>query len=296
LFIGETHIPNPPYPGLYLFLNTGTPQNAQFTTYSTNLVPGNYHVAVIPTLADIDDDGDQDLFLADGDGNYFYFQNIGNAQQWQFANPVVNWQGIFTNSPTPSCFYDIDNDEDLDLFLFAWFPPSYVWNQVWFYRNNGSPQTPIMVLESREFLNFEIPTKPVGIDIIDIDNDGDGDFFLASGNDAPDGGILFFRNITGESPVNPEPKRPAPTHPVITLLPNPGNSAIAASYKLQAASKVSLKVFDITGRLTGTLFYGFQLPGTYSFSWDAANKAAGVYMLRLEAGAKVEVAKAVVVK
>jgi hypothetical protein len=113
--------------------------------------------------------------------------------------------------------------------------------------------------------------------VLDIDGDGDGDLFVGD----LWGGCRFFRNI-GNSPVHPDPKRPAPTHPVITLLPNPGNSTIAASYKLQAASKVSLKVYDITGRLTGTLFYGFQLPGTYSYTWDASHKASGIYILKLE--------------
>jgi hypothetical protein len=46
----------------------------------------------------------------------------------------------------------------------------------------------------------------------------------------------------------------------------------------------------------GTLFYGFQLPGTYSYSWDAKDKAAGVYLVRLESDEGTLTKKMVVVK
>jgi hypothetical protein len=270
LFIGEVHIPNPPYPNLYLFHNNGTPQNANFST-SSNLPIGNNDVGVVPTLVDIDADGDQDLFLAT-DESYKFFQNIGTPQQYIFANPV-NWQNISMPYAVPSCFYDLDHDGDLDLFM-----PDFDYNRVRFYRNIGTSQTPIMEFGTLTFSTGGTLTWLNGIDINDFDNDGDGDFLLATHN----GGILFFRNVTGESPVHPDPKRPAPSYPRISILPNPGNSSLVARYSLPTAGPVSLKVYDIAGRLTGTLFYGFQLPGTYSYTWDAREKASGVYILQLD--------------
>jgi hypothetical protein len=292
LLMGEATIPGPP--GLYLFGNRGTPQTASFSLYSSNLVPGVFTqstVTIVPTLADIDNDNDLDLFVGVGDTHFYYFKNTGSPFLPQFTMMSGNWQNVYPSNWSSGQlipeFYDIDNDGDLDLFCGG----IRDWNQLLFYRNVGTSYNAQMVFADSTFLGegFHVFT---GVDIFDIDGDGDGDFMLSTGN----GGMVFFRNITGESPVHPDPKRPAPTHPVITLLPNPGNSSIAASYELRAASKVSLKVFDITGRLTGTLFYGFQLPGTYSYTWDAAKKAAGVYLVRLEAGEKIEVSKAVVVK
>ena len=107
---------------------------------------------------------------------------------------------------------------------------------------------------------------------------------------------MFFRNITGESPVNPDPKRPAPTERQITVLPNPGNSSLVARYSLLQAGPVSLKVYDISGRLTGTLFYGFQLPGTYNFTWDASSKSSGIYLIRLETPQASTTEKVVIMK
>jgi hypothetical protein len=284
LFIGEAVIPNPPYPHLYLYENHGTPRNAIFTT-STSLVQGNYDVVIKPALADIDGDEDKDLFFTTEGGFYYYFKNVGTPTWAQFVYQTNYWQGLtLPASAWYSCFWDIDNDGDLDLFLSNGI-------SLRFYRNTGTPQNAQMTFVTENFLGEDhLPFESV--DIFDVDADGDGDFFLTTGN----AGMVFYRNITGESPVHPDPKRPAPSYPRITILPNPGNSSLVARYSLPVAGPVSLKVYDIAGRLTGTLFYGFQLPGTYSFSWDAAKKAAGVYMLRLEAGEKVEVAKAVVVK
>jgi hypothetical protein len=141
----------------------------------------------------------------------------------------------------------------------------------------GTPQNAVMQLESADLFP-ELMIHYASPYLHDMDQDGDGDLFVGD----LWGGIRYFENTTGESPVHPDPKRPAPSYPVITLLPNPGNQLLVARYSLLEAGPVSLKVFDITGRLTGTLFYGFQLPGTYTYTWDAREKASGVYILQLD--------------
>ena len=65
--------------------------------------------------------------------------------------------------------------------------------------------------------------------------------------------------------------------------PNPFNASTVISYKLQAASWVELKVYDITGREIQSLVNGYRSLGQHSVVWDAEGFSSGVYFLRLEA-------------
>ena len=50
-------------------------------------VTGNYSR---PAFTDLDNDGDLDMMAGNGDGNFYYFQNIGTALAPDFAPPVTN--------------------------------------------------------------------------------------------------------------------------------------------------------------------------------------------------------------
>jgi len=64
--------------------------------------------------------------------------------------------------------------------------------------------------------------------------------------------------------------------------PNPASSALTVSYELAIDGKVSLSVYDLSGRLVETLVSGEQTAGRHSVSWDSSTSATGVYLLRLE--------------
>ncbi len=64
--------------------------------------------------------------------------------------------------------------------------------------------------------------------------------------------------------------------------PNPFNPTTTIEYSINSISQVSLKVFDLTGRLVATLVDGMQQPSNYRVDFDANNLASGVYMYRLE--------------
>jgi len=76
--------------------------------------------------------------------------------------------------------------------------------------------------------------------------------------------------------------------PVATALhqnyPNPFNANTNISYSLVEAGNVSLKVYDITGRLVATLVNGHQEAGEHVAAWDASNVSSGVYFYKLNAG------------
>ena len=244
-----------------------------------------------PLFGDLDGDGDQDMFIGvtqGGQDQARYYENQGTPQHFNFVLISTNFYSLFGMDIAPYTFVDFDGDGDLDIMGGGGEPPN---TSLWYQPNIGTPQVPVFGTPVQNILGGNYLTEGMPTAFEDVDADSDVDIISGSYS----GGMYFFRNIT-PSGVHPNPKRPAPTYPVITILPNPGNSTITASYELQAASQVSLKVYDISGRLTGTLFYGFQLPGTYSYTWDAMAKGSGVYLVKLQAGEETEVTKAVVVK
>lgn len=65
--------------------------------------------------------------------------------------------------------------------------------------------------------------------------------------------------------------------------PNPFNAVTRIGYAVPELSKVSLKVYDIHGRLLTTLHEGQQTAGEHMTVWDGKNIANGVYFIRMEA-------------
>jgi hypothetical protein len=69
--------------------------------------------------------------------------------------------------------------------------------------------------------------------------------------------------------------------------PNPFNPVTTIKYKIKHSGFVSLKVFDILGRLVETIVYDFQPIGVYSYPFNASNLSSGVYFAVLIAEGKV---------
>ncbi len=63
--------------------------------------------------------------------------------------------------------------------------------------------------------------------------------------------------------------------------PNPFNPTTRIEYTLVAGSDVSLKVYDMTGRLVQTLVNETQTRGVYSIDFDARGLASGVYVYEI---------------
>ena len=80
--------------------------------------------------------------------------------------------------------------------------------------------------------------------------------------------------------------------------PNPFNPETTISYKVQAASQVSLKVFDVLGREVATLVDEYKQAGTYNCQLRIENGElpSGVYLYRLTAGSFVQTKKMLVLK
>ena len=87
--------------------------------------------------------------------------------------------------------------------------------------------------------------------------------------------------------------------------PNPFNPKTTIAYSLADRSRVTIRVYDLTGRVVRTLVDGVVDPGEYAAIWDGAtdagpHAASGVYFVRMEgsgdSGSFSKVGKAVMLK
>ncbi len=78
--------------------------------------------------------------------------------------------------------------------------------------------------------------------------------------------------------------------------PNPFNPTTAISYELSDNGFVTLKVYDVLGRLVRTLVDKMEQPGSYAVTFNASGLASGMYFYRLQAGSYSQTHKMILLK
>jgi hypothetical protein len=95
---------------------------------------------------------------------------------------------------------------------------------------------------------------------------------------------------------------PAPANFLASNYPNPFNPVTIIRYGIKERSRVSLRIYDVAGRLVRTLVDEVQEPGVeYSVKWHGLNDSgrhvsSGVYFCRLIAGGYTESRKMVLLR
>jgi len=135
-----------------------------------------------PSVADIDNDGDLDLFVA-GYGNNFLYRADGPAKFTEVAGTLGVAGG---DKATPSRWGDFDNDGRIDLYVSSYIDKPLNEHD-FLYHNDGSRFTNVMPGNIAKY------GATHGVQWADFDKDGDLDLALANNN--PEGGHPLYRNM-----------------------------------------------------------------------------------------------------
>ena len=154
------------FPTKYNELHRNT-SNGSFVKELADAIPLEANSSLGPTWADYDQDGLMDLFVPNGIGSKnSLFHNDGNGTFFK-KNNIINQEG---GKSVGSCWGDIDNDGDLDLFV------------------TNSNSTTNFLYKNLGNGNFQKITNSIanqggsshGCSFADIDNDGDLNLFVTN--------------------------------------------------------------------------------------------------------------------
>ena len=97
-------------------------------------------------------------------------------------------------------------------------------------------------------------------------------------------------------PVSSEGGAEAARFALAPPAPNPTGGRVRVAFSTPAPGPVRLAVYDALGRTVAVLADGPRSAGEHTSTWDASGAAAGVYLVRLEAGGAVRTRTATVVR
>ncbi|MEM8601589.1 MAG: T9SS type A sorting domain-containing protein, partial [Bacteroidota bacterium] len=185
----------------------------------------------VPTLGDLDGDGDADLIVGEFTGRLRFFRNTGTPAAATFTLEADRFLDADVGTNSTPHLGDLDGDGDLDLIVGTADGPVRV------FRNDGTPQAFAFV----DAGTIPMPRSGTAPALGDLDGDGDPD--LVSGTLG--GGLLFLRNA---STTDTEPLAP-PLTLRFEAFPNPTQGAVQFRTSLPPAiGSATLTVYDVLGR------------------------------------------------
>jgi hypothetical protein len=137
---------------LVYYENIGSKTNPDYKLIDENylnLIPKKYQ-KLVPTFADIDNDGLMDLFLGKQDGTIAYYRNNGSSSSPSFQLMTENFKTIDVGDNATPVFYDLNGDGVLDL-----LSGNYGGN-IQYYKNTGSVTAPSFNLEDDSLGGIQI--------------------------------------------------------------------------------------------------------------------------------------------
>ncbi|RJP79703.1 MAG: T9SS C-terminal target domain-containing protein [Candidatus Zixiibacteriota bacterium] len=170
---------------LALVWNIGTPLVPAWAAPVHNYAGIDVGTMSSPTLGDIDNDGDKDMFVGCFDGTVLYLRNDGGP-----VNPVWTnlgfYPGIDAGTESAPFLVDLDEDGDKDLLI----GNGAIAGNLAFYRNTGSAAIPFWTLVTPLYQSWDFGDRSVPC-LGDLDGDDRLDLVLGCAS----GGIYLYRNL-----------------------------------------------------------------------------------------------------
>lgn len=230
--------------GKRLFLKSNT---GSFTEISTGLPEGLFVRAVTPHPTDKKTVYALMTGLSDG------------KKVYKTTNSGSTWTNISGNIPNVPVSAIVTNPKKInDLYLGTEMGCYKTTNRGvnWFRWNDGMPEA-VIVTEMRSYTTQM------------------NEFFVVA---ATYGRSIFSRE---------EPPQSTPTDIQFELLqnyPNPFNPLTQITFTIPDELHVTMRVYDVTGRLVATIVNETRLAGLYTEEFNAVNLASGVYFCHIVAG------------
>ena len=114
--------------------------------------------------------------------------------------------------------------------------------------------------------------------------------------DAYNFGADFIVDLYGDSATAAAREDLPPAFGLLQNYPNPFNPATAIRFELEREGHVQLELYDVGGRLVGTLVRERREAGVHEVSWDAAGMPGGIYFCRLSASGYSTTKKMILMK
>lgn len=134
-----------------------------------------------------------------------------------------------------------------------------------------------------------------------VKTSGAGSLMLSSSGNIPSSNRIRIRP-SSELPPPPPGNSRNPTSNIpqefslYQNFPNPFNPSTEFRFDIPVSGFVSLRVYDVLGRVLATLVNEELSPGSYAKTWDASAVPSGLYYYKLTAGTFTDVKKMVVMK
>jgi hypothetical protein len=171
---------------LHLFENVGSDSTPVLRHRSAPLLPdGANGDSFVPAFADVDADGDPDLFVGTFSGTVRFYRNTGGDGSPQFVREPEHDVGLPGGNYATPALVDIDGDGDPDLFVGS----SSGEGVVAFFRNEGTSQVPDFQLAEETYASIRAGLRRTHPAFGDPNGDGAPDLYLGTVE-----GVSFYEN------------------------------------------------------------------------------------------------------
>jgi hypothetical protein len=154
----------------YYTINTNKSKLAYYKNIGTGISPSfslitrdyqslsTYNIySMAPTFGDLDNDGDKDLIIGDGNGQLHYFENIAAiGSPAQFSNHVSFYKSIDVGNFAYPQLYDANKNGTLDLVIGA------INGKIAYYSNTGTLTSPAFSLQTSFLGDIDVRQTSIG--------------------------------------------------------------------------------------------------------------------------------------